>query len=351
MAMSARIDESASKSTSQPAAFIVGCPRSGTTLLLRMLDSHPLIAVANDTHWVPRVLEKQRPRQLLSLLNGISVRLDPGLVESVVSYHRFWRMGLDEPAARAAAYGCGTYAEYVARLYSLFAESRGKTLALEKTPDYVRNIPMLHALCPSAKFIHLVRDGRDVALSLRDWATKTKGPGKLARWDDQPLGVAALWWQWLVLQGRTDGAQLPQGLYLEISYESLLADAPGVMRTICEFLAIPFEPGMLQFYLGRSRTDEGLSAKSAWLPPTQGLRSWRTQMNDMEMALCGRLAREGLRQFDYEASEGQLAEEIAPLADELQAWWDELLLQRKARFDARCRAAEQAEHEAGCYVI
>ena len=54
-------------------------------------------------------------------------------------------------------------------LYSAFAELQGKPFAGEKTPDYVRCVPLLHALFPDAKVIHLVRDGRDVTLALIEW--------------------------------------------------------------------------------------------------------------------------------------------------------------------------------------
>jgi len=64
-----------------------------------------------------------------------------------------------------------TYREFVTALYDTFAHQNGKPLAGEKTPDYVRRLPLLHALFPWSRSVHIVRDGRNVALSLIDWAT------------------------------------------------------------------------------------------------------------------------------------------------------------------------------------
>ncbi len=73
-----------------------------------------------------------------------------------------------------------TTRDFVSRLYDLRARQAGKTLSGEKTPDYCRRMPLLHRLFPRAKFLHIIRDGRDVTLSTLDWATAGKGPG---RWD------------------------------------------------------------------------------------------------------------------------------------------------------------------------
>ena len=154
-----------------PYVFVVGSPRSGTTLLQRMLDAHPQLAVANDTHFIPKAIA------------GIAdddVPLTRELVERVIGYHRFHRLGIDDELARTLAIGAETYASYVGALYGAFAIAHGKGMAGEKTPDYVRSIPLLDRLFPWARFVHIVRDGRDVALSALDWAGEGKGPGRFA---------------------------------------------------------------------------------------------------------------------------------------------------------------------------
>src|SRR5262245_32654294 len=164
-----------------PYLFVVGCPRSGTTLLQRMLDAHPQLAVANDSHFIPRVFRK--------LDAAGDVPLTTEIIAAVENYHRFYRLGLSHELVERAAATAGTYSQFVAALYTEFAGMCGKQLGGEKTPDYVRHVTLLHRLFPQAKFIHIIRDGRDVMLSTLEWAKEDKGPGRLALWKEAPVAV------------------------------------------------------------------------------------------------------------------------------------------------------------------
>jgi len=122
--------------------------------------------------------------------------LTPELVERTLGYHRFPRLGLSETTVRQAAASASTYAQFVGNLYSEYARLHGKPLAGEKTPDYVRYLRLLHTLFPWARTVHIIRDGRDTALSILEWARGDKGPGRFALWQEDPIAVAALWWRW-----------------------------------------------------------------------------------------------------------------------------------------------------------
>ena len=63
-------DSSVGSASANPFVFVVGCPRSGTTLLQRMLNNHPMLAVANDTHFIPRCLEKLLPAAVRDVTLG-----------------------------------------------------------------------------------------------------------------------------------------------------------------------------------------------------------------------------------------------------------------------------------------
>src|SRR5207237_2949341 len=125
-----------------PALFVVGCARSAATLLQRMLDHHPLLAVSNDPHFI-------------TAAPGIRHGLDPPvtneLIEWLLGYRTFARLGLDDAAVRAAAAEAGTFSELVGALYSAYGRARTKPLAGEKTPHYVRYLPVLHVLFPWAR--------------------------------------------------------------------------------------------------------------------------------------------------------------------------------------------------------
>jgi hypothetical protein len=296
-----------------PYLFVVGCPRSGTTLLERMLDHHPQLAVANDSHFVPRAIE--------DVPVGVDPILTPELVDWVRTYRRFYRLELSDAAVDEAAAASGTYAEFVSALYSEYGRLRGKLLAGEKTPGYVREIPRLHALFPWVRTVHIIRDGRDVALSALEWAREDKGPGKFELWSEEPIAVCALWWRWQVSTGQRDGAAVGPAQYCEVKYEDLVAQPEQTLRHVAAFLALPFALEMLTYYEGKVRPKSGRSAKNAWLPPTQGLRDWRTQMKPRDLELFEALAGDLLSALGYERGFATISPEIAARAEEHRRWW------------------------------
>jgi hypothetical protein len=119
--------------------------RSGTTLLQRMVDAHPEIAVIHESHWVPRFYVKRiglalTARSRWSSLRGCSTTAGSS---SWASKGETWKV---------SSLGCAiSYADYVTRIFNLYGQVRGKRLVGEKTPGYVRNIPTLHYLSPEAR--------------------------------------------------------------------------------------------------------------------------------------------------------------------------------------------------------
>src|SRR5262249_42860024 len=167
-----------------PYVFVCGCPRSGTTLLQRMLDSHPELAVLFETNIVPRRVLGKHPAPDLPLTDY--------LLGQVVGFKWFDHLGVDEETAFGLAVGHSTFAEFVGALLDEVGRRRGKRFVGEKVPGYVRRMPTLHGLFPSARFIHIVRDGRDVALSMLDWITPERWLGRMHLWQEEPVAVCAL---------------------------------------------------------------------------------------------------------------------------------------------------------------
>jgi len=282
-----------------PCVFVVGCPRSGTTLVQRMLDSHPQLAVANDTHFIPVAIKGLAP--------CADPPLTPAITRLVQSYRTrggmgFERMALPEDAVPAAAATATSYSEFVSALYSRLAEQRGKPWAGEKTPDYVRCLPLLTTLFPWTRVVHVIRDGRDVTLSLVDWARqkRRRGPARTRLWELNPIAASALWWNWQVSSGLHDAAAVGSA-YSEVRYEALVADPEQTLRELCDFLELPYDPAMLNYHAEREkRPDDPAVGSSAQLPPTQGLRDWRTQMSVHDAELVEALTGELLSDLGYE---------------------------------------------------
>lgn len=306
--------QNAATYTRNPFVFVVGCPRSGTTLLQRMLDNHPQLSVANDTHFIMRAARK-------ALRGAADPDLTPELVDRVRVYRRFHRMGLDDSDVAKASGSCRTYSQFVSRLYDFRAAHQGKHLSGEKTPDYCRKIPALHGLFPRAKFVHITRDGRDTALSAMNWASTSKGPGKWSHWAKDPVGTCALWWCWQTEAGVRDGRSLDDGLYYELTYEDLVGDSTALLLSISTFLQIPASDMMANYFVGKTKKNPRLSAKSAWLPPTKNLRNWRQQMVNDDVAVFEGIAGKLLQQLGYELSGSKVTATVEDRIGKCLDWW------------------------------
>jgi hypothetical protein len=205
-----------------PAPFVVGVGRSGTTLLRLMLDAHPHLAIGPETQFVADLIGLDDP------------------VDAIINSRTWGDFGLDpdEFARRASGQDL---AGVLRAFYGLYAESRGKPRWGEKTPGYVRSMDSIAAVLPEARFIHLIRDGRDVALSRR-----ARGMGA-----DKPMAKTANLWRRRIEDARKQAKGL-EGRYLELRYEDLVADPEPELRRICELIELDFDPAML-------RHDEGAS--------------------------------------------------------------------------------------------
>jgi hypothetical protein len=275
-----------------PYLFVVGCPRSGTTLLQRILDAHPQLAVTHEQWWIPPFYRK---RVGLTPEGHVTAALIPRLFE----HKQFPKLGLTREELEGLLAGGEpvAYARFVSAVYDLYARARGKPLAGDKNPDYVRQMPLLHGLWPGAKFVHLLRDGRDVCLSLRNWKRPNHSASRRSTWSSDPVLTAAFYWAWHVRAGREAAAALGPGQYGEVRYESLVARPREETAGLCRLLGFPFDEGMLRFHEGRTRAEPGLDAKQAWLPITPGLRDWQAGMAPADVEL-------------FEAAAGGLLDEL-----------------------------------------
>ena len=206
-----------------PLPVIVGVGRSGTTLLRLMLDSHPQLAIPPETGFLPAIHARQADLSA------------DGLVDLIAGTPSWPDFHLEAAALRAEMEGLPSFsaAEGVRCFYRLYAARFGKDRGGDKTPVYCHHLPAIAELLPEARFIHLIRDGRDVALSLRPlWFA----PG-------QDMRTLAAYWREGVEAARRDGARC--GLYLEVRYEDLVTATERVLLTLCDFLALEYSPGML----------------------------------------------------------------------------------------------------------
>jgi hypothetical protein len=291
-----------------PFLFIVGCPRSGTTLLVRMVDAHPDISVIHECRFVADWFER---RQGLTPEGAVT----PELFELLVQHPPFENVRADREDVKRLV-GSGdrrTYASFVSAVFDLHGKAHGKRLVGDKTPRQVRSLPTLHRLWPRAKMVHLIRDGRDVSSSVLAWPKVVERGGSVARFAafrKDPVATVAAWWEALVRLGREDGAGLGAELYHEVRYEHLVADPTAECMKLCAFLGVRFDERMLRFHEGRVRTDPGLDAKKAWRPVTSGLRNWASEMSSRDVERFEAVAGELLDELSYERGAPELSPEV-----------------------------------------
>ncbi len=134
--------------------ILLGVRRSGTTLLRVMLDRNAELAVPDESYFVPQLARRHRGVVDVDAFVD-DVRRLPTLVE--------WELSPDDVAQRLRP-GMSTGAA-IAAVFETYANGRGKARWGDKTPLYMQYLPLLERLFPDARFVHLVRDGRDAALS------------------------------------------------------------------------------------------------------------------------------------------------------------------------------------------
>ena len=291
--------------------FIVGSPRSGTTLLRAMFDSYFELHDPPQSYFIVG---------LHSQFDDPHHRLDMDAFLTALAHdERLQRWGIheDEVAAALDRSKPATYADAIRTVYQLYAQRVGKPRFGDKTPRYSIDIPLLAALFREAVFIHIIRDGRDVALSLMD-----------VRLGQGHVREAAVLWRDRVETARGSGVVLGPERYREIRYEELVEEPEPALRSLCTFVQIDFEPGMLDYSEHvRAMPDPALGVRyrprdhtRLALPPTKGLRDWRTQMSTRDLAVFEANAGDLLSELGYErgcahiplhTSIGQRANDIA----------------------------------------
>jgi hypothetical protein len=291
-----------------PAPFVVGAGRSGTTLLRLMLDAHPKLAVPPETQFIPQLIDASRQPDATA----------SSIAELLVSHRRFGDFGIEPDRLRQAFAAIQPFdlAEGLRWFYRTYAADHGKPRWGDKSPGYGWRMRPIDRLLPEARFVHLIRDGRDVALSMRAQRDDLPSAAKLARH-----------WRRRVRKTRRQGASARH--YMELRYEDLVTDPERELRRICEFIDLEFDPGMLTYherapdrlaeiardmpaghelYSDRTRgaivAERRVAIHKLTSEPVRGDRvaKWRDQMSEEDRGEFDRVAGELLAELGYDRS-------------------------------------------------
>jgi Sulfotransferase family len=267
--------------------FFVGSGRSGTTLIRAMFDSHPDMAVPDESNFVPRFARaRERYEQPWGFASAV-------FLGDLFRQSWFRKSGMSQEAAWDAfdARPPADLPAAIREVFAAYARQHGKRRYGDKTPNYVLHLPLLAELFPEARFVHVVRDGRAVAMSLLDVGF---GPRTMAQ--------AALQWRERVGLGIAFAREVGPSRCRQIRYEDLLEDPAETVARLCEFVGLQFDPVMLRYF---ERADGVVSAdvykyRHVWLPPTKNLRDWRSQMSKRDLAMFEAIAGDLLQEAGYE---------------------------------------------------
>ncbi len=232
--------------------FIGGAGRSGTTLVVDLFGVHSQLSPIYETDFVAQLIPElfgghRRPPEVIearvrSFMDTWTAPL-PLRPHNKREYERYLHgphhvLFSREQALEAldrmfedlsAGGGPRAFRRFLDTLFDAHCEASGKPRWINKTPVYVHLLPALDQLYPGFRFVHCVRDGRDVAASVvtREWGPMTH----LAGGD---------WWARKVMDGLRWGLAHPDR-YLEVRYEDLLCKPVETIRQVCGFLGVPDE--------------------------------------------------------------------------------------------------------------
>ena len=300
--------------------FVLGCPRSGTTLLQLMLHAHPRIALPPETRFVLPAYEGRLGFGDLRERNNRA-----GLAQWITGREetRFHELGVDAgQVAERITEGPPTLGSALGIALRAYAEKHGKVRWGDKRPAYALHVKEMLRLFPDAQFIHLVRDGRDCAASLLGMP-----------WWHSGFHEAVATWAQVMDTTRAYARKLGPGSWHELRFEDLLVDPEGQLRRVCRYLGEEYAPEMREPH---RVAEVAVPARKTWHRRTHGALdssqagNWTTRLTPAQVTLCDEVLGDRLTSYGYD-----LAGAVRPDPAELLRYRRVEMLRRAAHAKRR----------------
>lgn len=276
--------------TAAPPVFVFGFERSGTTLISMMLGAHPELAVPlTVTGLWYRYARRLSAYEGLATPDALARLVGDLLAEERI---RLWDVRLDRDELLAGLAGA-RYPDVVRRFHEAYAGRKGKPRWGNLDIATLDDLDLAHAWFPDARFVHIVRDGRDVALSH----------------ETMPYGAAttlecAERWRHRLTVNLKMGAILGPERYLVVRYEDLVLEAPATLARICRFIGLEYSAEMLGY---TRMVGEKVPADRRWLwpaldqpPDPSKAFAWKRRMGTAKRLVFEDVAGDLLGQLGYE---------------------------------------------------
>lgn len=249
---------------SYPPLFIIGNPRSGTTLLRLIINAHSQFVVPPECGFIQwlyhffsswTLADSQAPRRVETFLGALSK----------CRKMETWGLNYEELGKAISKNQPDSYANLCREVLNQYIrqEKPGAVRWGDKNNYYIQHLQTIEAIFPEAVFLFIVRDGRDVACSYRALHEKSSTSSYYPNLPFEPEEIAR---EWAANNQRVLSRLSNLRTHL-IKYEDLVSEAGDSIREICTFLGISFESGMLEFY--REKTSREPHEMIAWKEKTQ----------------------------------------------------------------------------------
>jgi len=270
--------------------FIVGSGRSGSTLLRMMLAAHSRLSIPPETWYLLPLVKRfsfDRP------LNQDEIE---AAVAMIIGHYRWPDLKLSAQEFRTSVNQLARpyLRDLVEVVYRWHMQAEGKVRWGDKTPAYIEILPELARMYPDSRFIHLIRDGRDVTKSFQatDWVAGPWLHDKAQEW----IRALECHWRWI----RSD----IRDRILEVRYEKLVLETEATLREICRFIGEEFEPRMLSW---ERQVDKLLPPREAKVHAklktrisAESVSRWKREMTAREMFVAEAFMGSHLMRLGYE---------------------------------------------------
>lgn len=270
--------------------FIVGADRSGTTLLRLMLNRHPMLVIPPESHFLVDLIRKL-PRD-----GPLSREQVHRATEFITGNPRFsgWKTGAEALAEELAACRDPTLAQLIDHVFRLETGATEKVRWGDKTPLYTTWVSEIGRVFPQARFIHIVRDGRDVSLSLEN-----------VRWQGWTEYERARYWSTVVSHAERAGGRLVAGRFLRVHYEALVLRPEATLEQVCAFLGCAMHQEMVTFFetalsnIPDAEVEAGIHSKLVRPPRPTDVGRWKTESSSVRVLLFEAVAGRTLQRMTY----------------------------------------------------